>query len=163
MTGVYERLDKNLEAKRREKMNSVLREDKMDSSIHTNCLVDKQECAWQLPEQKPPFKDAAWASNEDDRRSLNTMHLFFGRALLETSTCTQQVTALSSGESEFYGVLTRLCTASTAPLPIRSPESFSLDAPPLTARLDGITDADTTSNLEPPVSTHITIRVVKTK
>ena len=34
-----------------------------------------------------------------------TVLLFFGRALFETSTCTQQVTALGSWESEFYGVL----------------------------------------------------------
>ena len=73
-------------------------------------LVDKQECAWQFSEQKPPtkivaFTDADWASNDEDRRSVDTVHLFFGRALLETSTCTQQVSALSSGESEFYGVL----------------------------------------------------------
>ena len=36
---------------------------------------------------------------------MDTVQLIFGRALFETSTCTQQVTALSSGESEFYGVL----------------------------------------------------------
>ena len=45
--------------------------------------------------------DTGWASNVDDRRSVDTVHLFFGRALLETSTCTQQVTALNCGGSEF--------------------------------------------------------------
>ena len=72
--------------------------------------MDKQECAWQFPEQKPPTKivaltDADWTSNEDDRCSADIVHLFFERALLETSTCTQQVTALSSGKSEFYQAL----------------------------------------------------------
>ena len=49
------------------------------------CLVDKLECAWQFPLQKAPTKMMAVT-------------------LFEMSTCTQQVTALSSGESEFYGV-----------------------------------------------------------
>ena len=71
-------------------------------------LVDKLECAWQFPEHKAPtkivaFTDADWTSNEDDRRSVDTVHQLFGRALLETSRGTQQVTALSSVESEFFG------------------------------------------------------------
>ena len=79
--------------------------------------MDKLECAWQFPDQKAPtkivaFKDADWASNEDDRPSVDTVHLFFGRALLETSTCMQQVTALGSGESEFDGVHWRAACAS---------------------------------------------------
>ena len=50
-------------------------------------LVDKQECAWQSPEQKPPtkivaFTDADWASNADDRRSV---HVFFGNEQLHAA------------------------------------------------------------------------------
>ena len=54
-------------------------------------LADKLECAWRFPELKAPtaFTDADLVSNEDDRRSVDTVHLFFGGALLETSTCTQ--------------------------------------------------------------------------
>ena len=79
-------------------------------------LVNKEECAWKFPEQKPPTKIVAYqVSNEEDQRSVDTVPLFFGRALFETSTCTQQVTALSSGESEFYGVL----RGSTSALQVR--------------------------------------------
>ena len=45
-------------------------------------LVDKEECAWKFLEQKPPtkivaFNVADWVSNEEDQRSVDTIHLFF--------------------------------------------------------------------------------------
>ena len=50
--------------------------------LHKGIPSQTQECAWQFPKQKPPtkivaFTDADWASNEDGRRSTDTVHLFF--------------------------------------------------------------------------------------
>ena len=49
--------------------------------------------------------DADWATNPENRRSVDSVHVYQGTPLIETSSCTQQVTALSSAESEFYGLL----------------------------------------------------------
>ena len=73
-------------------------------------LVSRGECAWYFKYQEMPaevlaYADADWASNGDSRRSVDCCHLMLGKNLIETSTSTQQVVALSSSESEFYGVL----------------------------------------------------------
>lgn len=73
-------------------------------------LCDKLECAWlfdyqKMPDQITVLTDADWATNPENRRSVDCVHIYFGKSLIESSSCTQQVVALSSGESEFYGLL----------------------------------------------------------
>ena len=74
------------------------------------CPVDKLECASQFPEQKAPtkiaaFTDADWASNVHDRRSVDVVHLFFGRTLLQTSTCTDSSQQRGVGVPQSYSAL----------------------------------------------------------
>jgi hypothetical protein len=74
-------------------------------------LCDKVECAWlydyqeKMPNEVTILTDADWATNPENRRSVDCVHIYFGKSLIEASSCTQQVVALSSGESEFYGLL----------------------------------------------------------
>ena len=49
--------------------------------------------------------DADWATDADTRRSVDCVHIFLGGHLLETSTSTQHFIALSTAESEFYGII----------------------------------------------------------
>ena len=49
--------------------------------------------------------DADWATDADTRRSVDSVHIFLGGHLLETSTSTQHFIALSTAESEFYGII----------------------------------------------------------
>ena len=49
--------------------------------------------------------DADWATDADTRRSVDCVHIFLGGHLLETSTSTQRFIALSTVESELYGII----------------------------------------------------------
>ena len=63
-------------------------------------LLNNLECAWQFSEKKAN-RDAGVHRHG----SMDTMLLYFGIAIFESSTCTPQVAALSRRESELNGVL----------------------------------------------------------
>ena len=72
-------------------------------------LIRRTCCAWKFEYQSWPGEisvlcDADWASDGSDRRSVDCTHMFLGGHLLETSSSRQQIVALSSAESEFYGI-----------------------------------------------------------
>ena len=73
-------------------------------------LVTRPGAAWKFYYQEWPsmltvLADADWAANTETRRSTDCVHIYLGGHLLESTSCSQQLVALSSGESEFYGVI----------------------------------------------------------
>ena len=56
-------------------------------------------------EEIPIITDADWATDTDTGRSIDCVHIFLGGHILETSTGTQHFIALSTAESEFYGII----------------------------------------------------------
>ena len=57
------------------------------------------------------FSDSDWASNTKTRRSISSGYLCWGSALLYSSSRTQRVVALSSGEAEVYASSSAACDA----------------------------------------------------
>ena len=55
------------------------------------------------------FSDSDWASNKAHRRSISSGYLCCGSALLYSSSRTQKVVALSSGEAEVYAASSSAC------------------------------------------------------
>ena len=55
------------------------------------------------------FSDSDWASNKSHRRSISSGYLCCGSALLYSSSRTQKVVALSSGEAEVYAASSSAC------------------------------------------------------
>ena len=49
--------------------------------------------------------DWDWAADSESRKSVDSVHEFMGKHLIEASSCTQQLIALSSGESELYAMV----------------------------------------------------------
>ena len=75
-------------------------------------LVGKPECVWLFDYQEfdqlklDSIVDANWADGAtESRKSIDSVHEFLGGHLTEASNCTQQVIAISSGESELYGLV----------------------------------------------------------
>ena len=75
-------------------------------------LVGRPECVWLFEYQEvgdlklDSVVDANWADGvTDSRKSVDSVHEFLGKHLTEASNCTQQVIAISSGESELYGMV----------------------------------------------------------
>ena len=58
-----------------------------------------------MPAKIVVVTDADWAGDEINRRSVDCIHEYFGKHLVDSSSCSQAVHALASGESEFYGNL----------------------------------------------------------
>ena len=48
---------------------------------------------------------AIWAGDGVSRRSTDCVHIYLGKALIETSSCTQGTIAMSSGEAELYALV----------------------------------------------------------
>ena len=61
-----------------------------------------------LPKNLEVLTDADWAADKESRRSVSCSTERFGQHLLEVSVAKQSVVALSSSESEFYGIV-RAC------------------------------------------------------
>ena len=61
-----------------------------------------------FPKNLEVLTDADWAADKESRRSVSCSAERFGQHLLEVSVAKQSVVALSSGESEFYGIV-RVC------------------------------------------------------
>ena len=59
----------------------------------------------EMPEQLTGFSDADFAGCTTSRKSTSSSIVFFGQHLLRSSSTTQNVIALSSGESEFYAAV----------------------------------------------------------
>ena len=57
------------------------------------------------------FSDANWASHKGSRKSVSSGMLFVGGCLLYSSSRTQRVIALSSGEAELLAATSTLCDA----------------------------------------------------
>ena len=55
------------------------------------------------------YPDADWASCKDDRRSISSCTVFYGGCLLHSSSRTQKIVSLSSGESERYAAASGAC------------------------------------------------------
>ena len=58
-----------------------------------------------IPEQLTGYSDADFAGCTTSRKSTSSSIVFFGKHLLRSSSTTQSVIALSSGESEFYAAV----------------------------------------------------------
>ena len=83
-------------------------------------LVGRRCCAWTFDYQEWPgeiviLSDADWASHSERRRSVDCVHIYHGRHLIEASTSTQQVVSLSTTESEFYGIVRGAASGIPAP------------------------------------------------
>ena len=92
---------------------------------HIACyLVDEMKCAWQFQVHKAPtlvfaFAYSDWASNEEDRRSVDSVHIFFWRTLLKTSTCSskwQLLTLVSRSSAGFSAALHPHCKSDNSSL-----------------------------------------------
>ena len=55
------------------------------------------------------FSDADWAANKQTRRSISSSCILFGTCLLHSSSRTQKLVSLSSGESETYAASSAAC------------------------------------------------------
>ncbi len=55
------------------------------------------------------FNDADWAANKQTRRSISSSCVFFGTCLLHSSSRTQRLVSLSTGESETYAASSAAC------------------------------------------------------
>ena len=55
------------------------------------------------------FSDADWAANKQTRRSISSSCILFGSCLLHSSSRTQKLVSLSSGESETYAASSAAC------------------------------------------------------
>ena len=49
--------------------------------------------------------DAGRASDSERRKSVDSVHVYHGGHLIQASTSTQQVASLSTGDSEFHGIV----------------------------------------------------------
>ena len=55
------------------------------------------------------FSDSDWASNKSDRKSVSGGHICMGSCLMYSSSRTQKVISLSSGEAEVYAASSSAC------------------------------------------------------
>ena len=72
-------------------------------------LCSSPAVKWMYKYQSPPIPkyglgDADHASDEETRKSVTCIQAFLGNHLIDQEVFRQQVTALSSGEAEFYSL-----------------------------------------------------------
>ena len=77
-------------------------------------LIDAPRVVWQYPRQAMTSRltaltDSSWGSCPVTRKSTSCVHLCLGSHPVYTGSSTQNIIALSSGESEFYGAVKAAC------------------------------------------------------
>ncbi|CAE7716237.1 RE1 [Symbiodinium sp. CCMP2592] len=88
---------------------------------HHGLLLDRRNCyngvSGEIPRPSQPilcleaFSDANWAAHRGSRKSVSSGMVFVAGCLLYSSSRTQRVIALSSGESELLAATSTLCDA----------------------------------------------------
>ncbi|CAE7679056.1 RE2 [Symbiodinium sp. CCMP2592] len=88
---------------------------------HHGLLLDRKHCCGGVSREIPStsqgvlclesFSDANWASSKGSRKSVSSGMVFVGGCLLYSSSRTQRVIALSSGEAELLAATSTLCDA----------------------------------------------------
>ena len=93
----------------------------LEGQHHHGLLLDRKNCycgvSGEIARPSHPmlclesFSDANWASHKGSRKSISAGMVFVGGCLLFSSSRTQRVIALSSGEAELLAATSTLCDA----------------------------------------------------